>query len=419
MIQTVYSSKFIIAELKESPFFVFIHSLIKTCLAEGYSPSRIRHGLGGIVRFVRWSSSRQIAVKNIRKKHVDEFLEALTARVPTARVSGLSYFSRRFFKIIEDATGNNLLAYHVSNIGPEVRSYTDRYCKYLRDVRGLSELSIPRMASLVDIFLSWRFGRRKVDLKILVAKDFVEFIHWRSKSRKPKTLQTDAAALKSYCRYMFGHGMTKSDLSIVIPKVAGWRNQHHIETLSEEEITSLLESIDQSTSRGIREFTIVLLIIQYGLRAIEVARLQLSDILWEQKKILIRGKGPKNAELPLTENAAFALRRYIDSARPLTNINLVFLTTKPPFHGIDAQAGVSGVVGRAMKKAGIKKPALGTRILRATTASRILNNGGTLQQVKELLRHSHMDTTARYIRVDFKRLALVALPWPEKSTRRK
>lgn len=197
MIQTVYSSKFLIAELRESPFFPFIKRLVETCFAEGYSPSRIRHGLGGIVRFVRWSSLRHLSVKNLRKKHVDEFLIAMEKRIPTARVSGLCYFSRRFFKIVEDEVGQNLLEYHVLNIGPHVKSQTDRYSKYLRDVRGLSEQSISRMATVIEVFLSRRFGRRKINLKRLIVKDFIEFMHWRSQSRKPKTLQTEAAALKS------------------------------------------------------------------------------------------------------------------------------------------------------------------------------------------------------------------------------
>jgi site-specific recombinase XerC len=51
-------------------------------------------------------------------------------------------------------------------------------------------------------------------------------------------------------------------------------------------------------------------------------------------------------------------------------------------------------------------------ILRHTLAGRLLNSGGTLKEVADVLRHKHLDTSLIYAKVDFTRLGAVAMPWP-------
>jgi integrase/recombinase XerD len=419
MLENIYSSKFLIDELRQSPFSLYIERLVEKHLAEGYSLQRIHHGLSGIVRFVRWSAQKRVTLKTLNKKHVDEFLLQLSEKIVNAKVYGLPFFCRKLFLLIEEGTGKTLLEKPDSGFSTSIQKHVEVYIAYLVNEKGLSSMSIPRMSRAIEVYLQWKFNEKTINTKKISAKCLLEFIKMRSKSRTPKSLQTENSSIKTYLRYLFGQGLTSSDLSHSLPKVAGWRNQNHIYTLTEKELKHLLESVDQRTSRGIREFTILLVIIQYGLRAIEIARIRLPDILWDQNKLLVRGKGRKLSELPLTSDVRTALERYIELARPFSNLNYLFLTTRAPVKQIDDKAGVSCVVQRAMRKAQINKPVLGVRLLRSTVASRILNNGGTIQEVKELLRHSHMDTTARYLRVDFNRLSLATLPWPETKFRRR
>lgn len=174
----------------------------------------------------------------------------------------------------------------------------------------------------------------------------------------------------------------------------------------------MLKSCNQDEPVGVRDYSVLLLLMRYGLRPIEVSRLELDDIRWSEKRLVIKGKGRKGAVLPLEDDAAAALRRYIDEARPLSNETRVYLRAKAPFVPLSYSAAISAIVRHSIQRAGLSPQIFGARLLRYSVASAILNRGGTLMEVAELLRHSSLNTTARYTRLDFERLKLVPLEWP-------
>lgn len=71
---------------------------------------------------------------------------------------------------------------------------------------------------------------------------------------------------------------------------------------------------------------------------------------------------------------------------------------------------VRDTVRLAYRRCGL--PYTRVHILRHTLASRLLNTGGTLKEVADVLRHRQLDTTMIYAKVDLGRLAAVAMPWP-------
>ena len=75
--------------------------------------------------------------------------------------------------------------------------------------------------------------------------------------------------------------------------------------------------------------------------------------------------------------------------------------------------GVSSVVRRIMKRAGVVTPIKGAHALRHTAATEMLRHGVPLDKIGLLLRHSGIDTTAQYAKVDVTLLKQVAQPWPE------
>ena len=71
---------------------------------------------------------------------------------------------------------------------------------------------------------------------------------------------------------------------------------------------------------------------------------------------------------------------------------------------------VRNVVRAAYRRCGL--PYTRVHILRHTLASHLLNSGGTLKEVADILRHRELDTSLIYAKVDITRLAAVAMPWP-------
>ena len=153
----------------------------------------------------------------------------------------------------------------------------------------------------------------------------------------------------------------------------------------------------------------MLLLARLGLRAGEVAALDLSDMDWTDGKILVRGKGSQYDWLPLPEDVGEAIVRYLRRGRPSSDSRKLFLQSKAPFLDLSCE-GIKAVVFRASRRAHL--PRRSAHQLRHTAATQMLRGGASLQGIAEVLRHKSIDTTVIYAKVDHLALRPLARPWP-------
>jgi site-specific recombinase XerD len=151
--------------------------------------------------------------------------------------------------------------------------------------------------------------------------------------------------------------------------------------------------------------------VRMGLRAGEVAALELDDIRWKSGEILVRGKGSKQAHLPLPHEVGEAVAAYLQRGRPRYPSRKLFLRSRAPYVGL-GQPAVTAFVQRAFQRAGVKSRQRGAHVLRHTAATQMLRRGGSLSEIAQVLRHGHIDTTAIYAKVDRDALRELAQPWP-------
>ena len=95
------------------------------------------------------------------------------------------------------------------------------------------------------------------------------------------------------------------------------------------------------------------------------------------------------------------------------DVSTIFTRNIAPFRPFAHGDGVSSVVRRAMKRAGVVTPAKGAHVLRHTAATEMLRHGVPLDQIALVLRHRGIDTTAYYAKADVNSLKQIAQPWPE------
>jgi integrase/recombinase XerD len=92
----------------------------------------------------------------------------------------------------------------------------------------------------------------------------------------------------------------------------------------------------------------------------------------------------------------------------------LFLRTRAPFRALGSHCAVSAIVDRAFHRAGAKRPGRGAaHLLRHSFASSMLRKGASLQDISVILRHSSIETTQIYAKVDVTRLQQIAQCWPE------
>jgi integrase len=179
-----------------------------------------------------------------------------------------------------------------------------------------------------------------------------------------------------------------------------------------EDVDYLLQSCDRCTPKGQRDYAILLLLARLGLRAGEVAALTLDDLDWEAGELLIRGKGARQDRLPLPIEVGEALVIYLRDSRPPSVTRQVFIRMRAPRRGFRGPHAISTIVRRALIRAGLNPTLKGAHLLRHSLATRLLQNGASLTEIGELLRHQHPETTQIYAKVDQMALTQLALPWP-------
>lgn len=287
-----------------------------------------------------------------------------------------------------------------------------RYASYLAAERGLGERTITRNVELVRPFLAGLSSDGRLGLGQLTAGEVTAFVVSQSRQR-PGSLPRMVTALRSLLRFLHADGVTAAGLADAVPAVAGRKLAGLPRALSAEQVAAMLAACDRDTAVGRRDLAVLTVLSRLGLRAGEVAALRLDDIDWRRGEITVTGKGSRQERLPLPADVGRVVVAYLRAGRPRTGHREVFLCVRAPHRGM-SRGAVTNVAARAARKAG-----LGTvhaHRLRHSAATAMLDAGGSLSEIGQVLRHRHVLTTAIYAKVDIVALRTVARPWPGPGT---
>lgn len=162
------------------------------------------------------------------------------------------------------------------------------------------------------------------------------------------------------------------------------------DVLTVDEIVAMFRACDDDKRFKYRHRALLYLFIDCGLRASEVARLNIVDVDWESSTLRITGK-TGYASIPMSRRTVQTLRLYVSRERK-TNAPHLFVFNGKPLN----QNSLSHLVSRIAKRAGIARP-VGTHLLRHTFATHFLRNGGDAFTLQRLMRHGSMNMTMRYV----------------------
>jgi integrase len=158
-------------------------------------------------------------------------------------------------------------------------------------------------------------------------------------------------------------------------------------------------------------------LVDLGLRASEVAFIQLDDLDWRDGTLRIaKAKAKRTTLLPLPAETGRAIVDYLRFGRPKTDSRALFVRHRAPRDEPVGPSLVRNAVRCAYSRCGLAQRWTGTHVLRHSTASRLLREGASLKDIADLLRHRSVNTTTIYVKVDLPRLTTVALPWPGTRT---
>lgn len=173
--------------------------------------------------------------------------------------------------------------------------------------------------------------------------------------------------------------------------------------LTLDESMELLENVDGANRE--RDYCILTIFLNCGLRISELIGLNLSDIQDEALRVL--GKGNKVRIVYLNDACLAALEQYLAVRRPITghDQNALFLSSR---NQRVSRSTVHALVKKHLSHAGLDSTQYSTHKLRHTAATLMLQNGVDVKAVQEVLGHEHLNTTEIYTHIDNESLRVAA-----------
>jgi site-specific recombinase XerD len=259
---------------------------------------------------------------------------------------------------------------------------------------ALSEAT--RRAYRTDLrqFAAWleRRGTSLEEVDVRVLADWVADLgRARTTGRRlaPATIGRKLAAVRALLRSSLGAARVP-DASL-----APRRTRRLPDAPRSAEVDDVLAGLEGDGPLALRNRALVELVYSAGLRAAEAIGLDLGDVDFEQELVHVReGKGAKDRVVPLGEEAAWWVARYLRDARPQLARgaeDALFLSTR----------------GRRLDTSTLRRLVPHPHRLRHAFATHLLEGGADLRTIQELLGHSSLSTTQVYSHVDAKRLRRV------------
>lgn len=300
-----------------------------------------------------------------------------------------------------------------SSISTEADQWLNSYRMHLERVKGLAPSTCQQYCFFVSRLVKALSCAGVIDWSAVTADNFVEFVQSEAAGRRGSGPSNVATVVRSFLRFLISQGRLPAKLMNRIPTVRRWPQAALPQRLSQEEIKQLIEACIDGTAIGQRNYAVVLLLSCLGLRAKEVARLQLGDIDWVNGCIVIRaGKTHRERVLPLPQSVGEALLSYLQNGRPATSHRDIFLEHRAPFRPLKTASAITLLIKRLLAKANIKRKPSGAHLLRHALATEMVNHGASFKEVADVLGHQALETTAIYAKLNLAALSGIALPWP-------
>ncbi len=220
------------------------------------------------------------------------------------------------------------------------------------------------------------------------------FNHVQDRGLSGHTINCYLRSLKIFFSWLISEGILESNPfdRVKIPRSP----RKVIPTFSGSQIKHLLGAIDTRTAEGYRHHTIILTLLDTGMRVSELCHLKLDDVWLEDGMLKILGKGNKERLIPIGKQVQRLLWHYIKRYRPQSfapNGDPLFLTREGKPLTKDRVEKIMTYYG---KKAGLKGVRCSPHTLRHTAAVRFLRNGGDVFSLQRMLGHASLEMTRRY-----------------------
>ncbi len=290
---------------------------------------------------------------------------------------------------------------------PAVEQEIDSFIRFLATERGLSDnYQLSTRRSLAE-FAEWCSRARKIttarDVTLPLLSEYLG--GQKHRGLAASSIKLVVVALKIFFRFLLTKGRIDRDPAetLALPRI----ERYLPETLNEIQVEQLIESINTTHPRGLRDRAIMELLYASGLRISELANARLENFNPEERILRVTGKGNKMRLVPVGAKACAALAAYVSAERPKLvkprTGSEIFLSTRGTKL---TTVRLWQIVKERAKQSGLEAN-IYPHLLRHSFATHLLGNGADLRIIQEMLGHADISTTQVYTHVDQQRLKAV------------
>jgi integrase/recombinase XerD len=228
-----------------------------------------------------------------------------------------------------------------------------------------------------------------------------------SDGRSPRSVARAVACYRGFYRFLVVDGRAKTSPADDLRPPRAWTSLPRY--LSVEDVDRLLQQPDVSTPRGLRDRALIELLYATGMRVSELIGLRPADVNLDASYLTCTGKGSKQRIVPIGDEAAAWVGRYIREARAQLmgkrNSPRLFVNARGGGPGL-TRVGFWKILKGYARKSGVKA-SISPHVLRHSFATHLLDRGADLRAIQIMLGHADLSTTQIYTHVLEQRMRTV------------
>ena len=276
--------------------------------------------------------------------------------------------------------------------------YLSKFLKdYLVIERNVSKNTIRSYTKTFQLLIDYLVNNKKITLNnitfnTITRNIIIDFLnHLEENSNTIRTRNQRLAAIKSFYQYCLSY---ETQNIYNIKQVLSIKSKKYVKPiqdyLTEEELETLFNSIDTSTSKGLRNLAILVLLYDTAARANEIINLKAEDLRLEEKLVILTGKGNKQRVVPIMENTKEILLKYINYQCHYSKY--LFEKDNKKFNERFIRDIIKKYSSDTTKK-------VTPHTFRRSRAIHLLDKGVNIMYIKKLLDHESVITTEEYAKV--------------------
>ncbi len=287
-----------------------------------------------------------------------------------------------------------------------MKELIQNFLDFLSVERGLSLNTIVSYRLDLFAYMTYLENKGVKELSNTIKNHIIDFMLFqKDKGISANSIARRLAAIRMFYRFLVRERILKTDPTSLIDSPKLWKRIP--ETLSVNEVESLLSQPNVRDKQGLRDRAILETLYATGMRVSEAVNLKKDNVNFDIGFLRCIGKGNKERIIPLGRKAQASIKRYLETVRPRLLKDKVseFLFLSRLGKKISRQSFWK-LIKKYAKDARIKKP-MRPHILRHSFATHLLERGADLRSVQEMLGHSNISTTQLYTHVNKDRLKLI------------